>query len=145
MFCWPIVSQVKHYDCFGYIVSIDLSLTLCAWECLFSSHFLLFILRYFKEKIKNEEEEKRLLLDRLSKYKELMEEHKRKDEVNKKKFCNSKEASESTMATFELPGGHAISARDIERMIASNSIHSMEVNKSNQVYLWNLLVALFDG
>lgn len=73
-----------------------------------------------------------------------MEDHKRNEDVSKKSYLNS-DVLDCPAATFELPGGHAITARDIERMIASNSIHSMEVNKSNQHYLWNLLVAMFEG
>lgn len=120
---------------------------LCLSTYLF---FLSNVSRYLKEKIKNEEEEKRLLVDRLSKYKELMEQHQRNETSNKKKFLagaghSTKESLEPIVSTLQLPGGHVVSARDVERLISTDSIHTMEVSKSNQMYLWNLLVALFEG
>lgn len=101
--------------------------------------------RYLKEKIKNEEEERRLLLDRLAKYKDLMEQHQRNETVNSKKYFGNNDALDSSVTTLQLPGGHVVSARDLERLLNSKKINTMEVNKSNQMYLWNLLVALFEG
>jgi len=103
--------------------------------------------RYLKEKVKNEEEEKRLLLDRLSKYKDLMEQHQRNEaSSNKKKYFSSgTESVDQSLTTLQLPGGRVVSAREVERLLNSDSIHSMEVNKANQIYLWNLLTALFEG
>lgn len=50
----------------------------------------------------------------------------------------------------ELPSGGRHSSkggtqREIQRLIASDSIDSMEVSKDNQVYLYNLLVGLYEG
>lgn len=50
----------------------------------------------------------------------------------------------------ELPssGRHltkSVTQREIQRLIASDSIDSMEVSKDNQLYLYNLLVGLYEG
>lgn len=79
-----------------------------------------------------------------------MEQHQRNETSNKKKFLagaghSTNESLEPIVSTLQLPGGHVVSARDVERLISTDSIHSMEVSKSNQMYLWNLLVALFEG
>ena len=88
-----------------------------------------------------------MLLDRLAKYKDLMEQHQRNEVVSKKKYFRNSVSNDTSdgVTTLQLPGGHVVSARDVERLINSDTIHSMEVNKSNQMYLWNLLVALFEG
>lgn len=112
--------------------------------------------RYLKEKIKGEEEERRLLMARLAKYKELMEEHQmgRNNDGGKKYGGSAVAADESiddltatTMAgtNIQLPGGRIMSAREVEELIAPESIHSMSVSKTNQMYLWNLLVACYEG
>lgn len=117
---------------------------------------LICLFRYLKEKIKGEEEERRLLMARLAKYKELMEEHQmgRNNDGGKKYGGSAVAADESiddltatTMAgtNIQLPGGRIMSAREVEELIAPESIHSMSVSKTNQMYLWNLLVACYEG
>ncbi|KAJ6219722.1 hypothetical protein RDWZM_005534 [Blomia tropicalis] len=109
--------------------------------------------RYLKEKIKNEEEERHLLVERLTKYKELMDQHQRNEgqrlSPSKKHYATNNTpvdlTNPTTLATLQLPGGRVVNARDVERLINSDSINSMEVSKSNQMYLWSLLVALFEG
>ena len=77
-----------------------------------------------------------------------MEQHQHIDSTNKKKYFSTNSVNDSidpSLTTMQLPGGHVVSARDVERLINSDWIHSMDVNKSNQMYLWNLLVAMFEG
>lgn len=51
----------------------------------------------------------------------------------------------SNRNVVRLSDGHVMDVRNIEQMLTYDTIHSMEVNKSNQIYLWRSLLALFQG
>lgn len=106
------------------------------WDHVYSLQCLPFD-RFLKDNIQAEHDERRLLLEQVSSYKDLLESKLLKDPSN---FPSSR-----TSGTIQLADGSQIQMADIEQMIRTERIRGMEVNQANQLYLWNMMVALFQS